>query len=87
MTAVEHEAQVFAEGLRGGYIISQALFYGIRELEKIDPPLQEVSNLADMRFLRDNLYNSKSARKAEAESWIENRGHGKRNPGIPYDSC
>ena len=57
MTAVEHEAQVFAEGLRGGYIISQALFYGIRELEKIDPPLQEVSNLADMRFLRDNLYN------------------------------
>ena len=57
MTAVEHEAQGFAEGLRGGYIISQALFYGIRELEKIDPPLQEVSNLADMRFLRDNLYN------------------------------
>ena len=39
------------QSARGDYILSQALHYGIKALESVDPPHQEVSNLADMRLL------------------------------------
>jgi len=43
---------------RGRYIISQALFYGIQALESVTPSIrQEQSNIADMKFLRDGLFN------------------------------
>ena len=50
------EAIEFAESLRGNYIIGQALFYAIKELEKIPSPYREVSNISDMKYIRDNLY-------------------------------
>ena len=43
--------------MRGKYIISQALYYGIQELERIPVPYQETSNLKDMRLLREGLFN------------------------------
>ena len=43
---------------RGRYIVSQALFYGIQALESVTPSIrQEQSNIADMKFLRDGLFN------------------------------
>ena len=47
----------FAESLRGNYILGQALFYAIKELEKVPSPYREVSNISDMKYLRDELYN------------------------------
>ena len=51
------EAIEFAESLRGNYIIGQALFYAIKELEKVPSPYREVSNISDMKYIRDELYN------------------------------
>ena len=51
-----HEAIEFAESLRGNYIIGQALYYAIKELEKVPSPYREVSNISDMKYIRDNLY-------------------------------
>jgi hypothetical protein len=42
---------------RGQYIVSQALFLAIEKLESIEPEvMREVSNIADMRFLLENLF-------------------------------
>ena len=51
------KAIAFAESLRGNYILGQALFYAIKELEKVPSPYREVSNISDMKYLRDELYN------------------------------
>jgi len=48
----------FLESFRGRYIIGQALYYAIQQLESIQPEvLQEKSNIADMKYLRDELFN------------------------------
>ena len=47
----------FAESLRGNYILGQALFYAIKELEKVPSPYREVSYISDMKYIRDELYN------------------------------
>jgi hypothetical protein len=41
---------------RGEYILGQALWYAIRELSKVESPCKEVSNIADMEFLMENLF-------------------------------
>jgi len=46
----------FAKSIRGKFILGQALHYAIIELEKTDRPLREVSNISDMKLLRDFLY-------------------------------
>ena len=51
-----NKARAFAENLRGTYIIGQALYYAIKELEKVPSPYREVSNISDMKYIRDNLY-------------------------------
>ena len=51
-----NEAIEFAESIRGNYIIGQALYYAIKELEKVPSPYREVSNISDMKYIRDNLY-------------------------------
>ncbi len=52
-----NKAIEFAESLRGNYILGQALFYAIKELEKVPSPYREVSNISDMKYIRDELYN------------------------------
>ena len=47
----------FASTLRGRYIISKALHYGIQELERVEGVHKEVSDISDMKFLRDNIFN------------------------------
>ena len=48
----------FSSSFRGRYIIGQALFYAIKELESVEPEVhQEKSNIEDMKYLRDELFN------------------------------
>jgi hypothetical protein len=57
MRAQQAEAMEFANSPRGHYIVSQALTVAIEALEKVEPPQhREISNIMDMRFLRDNLF-------------------------------
>lgn len=46
----------FLNSRRGQFILGQALCVAIDTLEEVQPPLKEVSNIADMRYLRDNLF-------------------------------
>jgi len=52
----QRQAQEMRDGWRGQYIIGQALFLAIKEIESRPSHKQEPSNVADMRFLMDNLY-------------------------------
>jgi len=48
----------FLQSFRGRYIIGQALFYAIKEMESVEPEVhQEKSNIEDMKYLRDELFN------------------------------
>jgi len=47
----------FINSMRGRYIIAQALNIAIGALEAVEPgSMREVSNISDMRFIRDNLF-------------------------------
>lgn len=50
-------ARQLLNSMRGRYILSQALFYAIRELKKIKGVHRENSNIADMELLRENFFN------------------------------
>ena len=50
------EAIALAQSVRGQWIMGQALHYAIIALEKIEKPYREISNIADMKLLRDNLF-------------------------------
>ena len=50
-------AVAFLSSVRGKYIMGQALHYGIKALEAVEPEvMQERSNIADMKFLMDELF-------------------------------
>lgn len=52
-----HEkAVMFANSMRGKYIISQALYIAIETLQKISSPYTEKSNIVDMQFLMDEMF-------------------------------
>ena len=42
---------------RGHYILSQALHIAITQLESVDDPYKEESNIADMKYFRKNIWN------------------------------
>jgi|2_EtaG_2_1085320.scaffolds.fasta_scaffold00363_29 hypothetical protein len=47
----------FVNSARGNFIISQALYYAIKELDKItDVRYREESNIHDMKYLLDNAF-------------------------------
>ena len=51
-------AMRFLVSFRGRYIIGQALYYAIKEMESVEPEIhQEKSNNEDMKYLRDELFN------------------------------
>jgi len=50
-TAIE-----FTASLRGQLIMAQALDIAIEVLKSVDKERQEVSNISDMQYLRDNLF-------------------------------
>jgi len=47
----------FMTSMRGRYILSQALHYGIKALQEVKPDvMQEKSNIADMEYLRETIF-------------------------------
>ena len=57
-TAKPAEALDFMASHRGQYIISQALNKAIEVMEAVEPEVRrETSNIADMKYLRDKLFN------------------------------
>lgn len=45
----------FATSIRGRLILDQALSIAIKELDKVDGVMKQVSNIRDMEYIRDNL--------------------------------
>jgi len=52
----QQKAMDFLMSFRGQYIMAQALHYGIKSLESVDPVRREISNIENMRYLRENLF-------------------------------
>jgi hypothetical protein len=50
------KAMDLAQSMRGQLILGQALSLAIKQLETIPVPRREISNIKDMRFLRDELF-------------------------------
>ena len=62
----------------GSYIISRALHIAIKALEQVEPPaMREISNISDMKLIRDQLFpifsvieaSLASANKDDVSSW------------------
>jgi len=52
------EPREFLSSGRGTYIMAQALYHGIKALESVEPEvMREKSNIEDMKYLRDSLFN------------------------------
>lgn len=46
----------FINSNRGHFILAQALVIAIKELDKVEGAMKEVSNISDMQFLLDNYF-------------------------------
>ena len=56
--AHEHDkAIVFLGSMRGRLIMAQALHYAIESLDSVEGVYKEVSNIDDMKYIRDELFN------------------------------
>ena len=47
----------FLSSMRGKVIMARALYHGIKELSKVKGVRREVSDIADMQYLKDELFN------------------------------
>ena len=66
------KAVVLIGSQRGNYIISQALHIAIKALEQVEPPaMREISNISDMRLIRDQLFPIFSVIEASLASTLE----------------
>tara|TARA_Y100000310_G_scaffold82749_1_gene79357 strand:- start:768 stop:1049 length:282 start_codon:yes stop_codon:yes gene_type:complete len=50
------DAKNFQASHRGTFIQAQALYYAIQKLSEVEGVMREVSNIADMQYLLDELY-------------------------------
>lgn len=50
------KAMDLAQSMRGQLILGQALVLAIKQLETVPMPRREISNIEDMKFLRDELF-------------------------------
>ena len=68
----EAKAVELAMSIRGQYIMSQALHYGIEALKAVEPEaMRERSNIADMEFLQEHLFGLfRAAERIEREEVI-----------------
>ena len=53
---MSQDALKFLGSPRGQYIVGQALAIAVAELEKVEEPLQEKSNIIDMKLLGESLF-------------------------------
>jgi hypothetical protein len=59
--ADQRKALAFMDSMRGNLIMSQALHHSIAALKAIPAELREDSNIADMEYIRDNVYSAFSS--------------------------
>ena len=52
----EAKKDEFLDTPRAVFIISQALYIAIKELEKVPKPYAETSNISDMKYLLENAF-------------------------------
>jgi len=57
MVTETEDAVRFLSSMRGRLMMARALHYGIKELSKVEGIHREVSDIADMQYLKDNLFN------------------------------
>ena len=57
MTIETEDAVSFLSSMRGRLMMARALHYGIKELNKVEGVHREVSDIADMQYLKDELFN------------------------------
>jgi len=50
------EAGEFLSSIRGRYIVSQALYIAMNEINSRPPHLQEPSNVSDMKYIYENVF-------------------------------
>ena len=58
----QKEAVEFLSTNRGQYIVGQALKIALEALSKEERSRKQLSNVADMRFLLDNIFINKEAK-------------------------
>ena len=46
----------FLSSMRGRLMMARALHYGIKELNKVEGVHREVSDIADMQYLKDTIF-------------------------------
>jgi len=57
MVTETEDALGFLMSMRGRLMMARALHYGIKELSKVEGVHREVSDIADMQYLKDELFN------------------------------
>jgi hypothetical protein len=57
MVTETEDAVGFLLSMRGRLMMARALHYGIKELSKVEGVHREVSDIADMQYLKDELFN------------------------------
>ena len=50
------DALDFRNSVRGQYIMAQAIYHALKVMKAVTPEFQEVSNIKDMEWIRDELY-------------------------------
>ena len=55
VTETENAVQ-FLSSMRGRLMMARALHYGIKELSKVEGVHKEVSDIADMQYLKNTLF-------------------------------
>lgn len=68
-----HTARDFFTSTRGQYIVGQALHIAIMALESIESPHKEVSNISDMKYIRDELFPIYTALHQDHEEMEESK--------------
>ena len=72
MTEEQKQSAIeFASSMRGRYILAQALFHAIKKLEAVTPEvMQEKSNIADMKYLRETLFDLPDVLFEDSEEFL-----------------
>ena len=60
-------ARDFFTSTRGQYIVGQALHIAIEALESVEGAHKEVSNISDMKFIKEELFPMYSALQTESQ--------------------
>lgn len=62
----------FINSNRGHFILAQALVIAIKEMDKVEGAMKEVSNISDMQYLLDNYFDVyQQIHKLDVTPWVK----------------